>query len=266
MFNRKILAKVVFFLTDRLSLRSFIYLARLYSLAYYNFNIKSKSIVKENMKKIHLKFSIKQYLNFAQFLSENIYLYNNEIDLSRFVFHNLNLLDSALRLKNPVFLISVHYGNWELSGQALVKLGYRMTVMYEKKNDWIYEYIDSIRVKYGLKLMTREISLEGIEDEAKSGRIIVFLIDHKSENIALRQMNFLGMETELPYGWFRLIKKLKASPVCVLTRYERRKHNLYFFSGTGLDFADYYKKFEKMIKKDIFQYDFYNQMWKDIAR
>ncbi|MGE3063180.1 MAG: lysophospholipid acyltransferase family protein [bacterium] len=266
MFDRKLIASIIFFLAGKISLRSFVALAKLFSLAYYNFNIKSKSIVKENLKKMHIKFSINQYLNFAQFLSENIYLNNNEIKMSRFAFHNLSVLDLAVKSKKPVMLISVHYGNWELAGQALQRLGYNMTVIYEKKTDWIYEYIDRIRVKYGLRLINKDASLKDVKSEIEDGRIMVFLIDHKSTNTTLKQLDFLGVETDLPYGWYRLIQKFDAEPICILTRYENHKHNIYLFNARGLKFEEYYRKFERMIRKDIFQYDFYNQMWKDISR
>lgn len=263
--KRNLLADTIFFLSRHLSLREFIALAKLISLVYYNLNITSRSIVKNNMKSMHMKFSIKQYLNFAQFLSENVYLFNNEINLSRFAFHNLDVIEEAVKSGKRVFLITVHYGNWEMAGQSMQKLGYNLSVIFEKKTNWIYEYIDKIRTKYGLKLIEKHASAEDIKKEADSGRIISFLIDHKSTNIALKQMKFLGIDTELPYGWYKLIKRLDAVPVCVLTRYENHKHHVYFFNSEDFSFDDYYIQFEKMIKKDIYQYDFYNQMWKDIS-
>ena len=263
--KKRFIAMFVFFLAKHLRLREFIAIAKLVSLLYYNLNIRNRATVKNNMKFMHIKFSIKQYLYFAQFLSENIYLYHNEINTERFSFYNLDILSNAVKEGKKVFLISVHYGNWEMTGQALQKMGYNLSVIYEQKNEWIYNYIDRIRIKYGLKLIERDVMLDSIKNEIREKRILSFLIDHRSTNMALKQHKFLGIETDHPYGWFNLIKKLEVKPICIFTQYENNKHQVYFFEPINYSYENYYQYFEKRIKKDIYQYDFYNQMWKDIS-
>jgi len=264
--SKRALASLVFFITGFFPQRITIATAKLTSLAYYSFNIRSKSIVKENLKKMHVKFSIKQYLNFSQFLTENLCLFNNNLSLSRFRFHGMNVLEEAVKSGRPVFLVSVHYGNWELTGQALQRLGFKLTVIYEKNGDWIYDYIDKIRTKYGLRLLDKNASFADLKREIDEGRIIVFLIDRRSSNSSLKKVNFLGIETELPCGWFRIMKRTNAYPVAALTRFEKRRHHLYLMDASEWSFEKFYEKFDRMIKKDIFQYDFYSQMWKDLSR
>lgn len=262
--RNKFIADIIIFLSNRLPCRIFIILGKTVSLFYYLLNIKNKSIVKENLKNIHIKFSIKLYLNFAQFLCENICLWNKDIDAEQFVWHNREVLDNAISSGRSVFIISVHYGNWQLAGQAIQKSGYNLSVVYEKKDEWIYDYLDKIRIKYGIKLIERSAGLKEILDDAAEKRIIGILIDQKSKNLSVKPVDFLKIRQDLPYGWFKLLKKKNFIPICLMTKYENHKHHIYFINGENLDYQGFYSLFERFIKKDMFQYDFYNRIWSDI--
>ncbi|HAF07066.1 MAG: Lipid A biosynthesis acyltransferase [candidate division TA06 bacterium 32_111] len=258
-----LVVKISLFLLKYLPLRLLIVLAKLISILFYNFGIKSKKRVKENLKKCHIRFSIKIYLNNAQFLVENLYLFYHHPSENRFEFHNLELLENLLRKNEKVSIISVHYGNWEVVGQILQRKGFKISIVYQKRDEWFYHYIDNIRVKYGVKLIEKSSPLSVYKEQIENGRILSFLIDQKLNNITTKNVNFLGIVQNLPYGWYRLIEIFKLHPVLMVTRYERGKHKVYFYDAYSFPYEKIYRFFENHIRKDIFQYDFFSKIFQD---
>lgn len=263
MHSREMLARVILFLAKILPPPAFRGLGKIVSIFFYCCGIKSKSVVKTNMRKIHLKFSIRIYMNFAQFLCENIYLYWNDIDVRRFRIFNRHILDRALAEGKGVLVLSTHHGNWELAGQYLRFIGYPVNVIYEKKGDWIYDYLDSIRQKYGIKLIDRNSPLSEYVKILKENGILGILIDHKSNNIQLKSVEFLSIKREMPYGWFRLASASGAPVVLLHTSYKGGVHNIFLYDGRGMGYEEYYSFFQEKIKHEIFQYDFFNRIWQD---
>ncbi len=252
-------------LTKILNLKMFILTGKMISLIYYVFNIRSKSIVKKNLKDNHIKFSIKLYLNFAHFLCENIYLLNNELNEDNFVLHNIDILKKSLSTSNGVMLISFHYGAWDMAGQFMAKAGYPINVIYETKEDWIYTYIDELRKKYNMSLIDRDAPISTFMNILKKGQILTVFIDQKSENLRLNKVKFLNIMKHVPSGWFELLKITKATPIISYTQWKDKKHHIYFIDSALFSFKDYYAFIDKTIRKDIYQYDFYDQIWNDIG-
>lgn len=262
--RRRIIALSVIYLERHLHRRVFTFIGKVVSLIYYYFNIKSKSIVKENLRSIHTKFSIKLYLNFAKILAENLYLMHHDIDKSRFVMHDTEVLENALEQGRGVMLISMHYSMWELSGQYLAKKGYPLNVIYEKKPDWIYSYLDNIRTKYGIKLIKRNSPVKSFLDVFRRNEMLVVMIDQKSYNKCLQVVPFLSLHREMPSGWYSLLKYSKAVPVIIYARMQKTGNHIYFRNAEKFEYLDYYRYFEHIIKKDIYQYDLYDRIWQDI--
>ncbi|MCK4523727.1 lysophospholipid acyltransferase family protein, partial [candidate division WOR-3 bacterium] len=206
MFRRKLIYGIVLFLTEKLSRRKFILIGKMISLIYYAFGIKSKSIVKENLKHNHIKFSIKLYLNFAHFLCENIYLLSNELDENIFELHNIELFNRAVKSDKGVMLLSFHYGGWDISGQLLSKYGYPINVIYENKKEWIYEYLDKLRKKYNTTLINRDSPVNIFLEILNKGEVLTVFIDQQSNNLALKTVKFLNISKAVPSGWYKLLK------------------------------------------------------------
>lgn len=257
------LVKISLFLLKYLPLKILIILSKLISILFYNFGIKSKKRVKENLKKYRIKFSIKIYFNNASFIVENLYLMFHDPDEKRFEIENLELLENLKRKNERFSLISVHYGNWEVAGQLLQRKGYNISIVYQKRDEWFYSYIDSIRVKYGINLIEKNSRTDLYRKHIDQGRIISFMIDQRLNNLTTKRVNFLGIEQELPMGWFRLIEKFKLHPVLMITRLEKGKHKVYFYDASGFTFEKIYQFFENEIRKDIFQYDFFSKIFQD---
>lgn len=257
------IVKVSLFLLKYLPLKVLIVISKLISIFFYNFGIKSKKIVKENLRKYCIKFSIRIYFNSASFIVENLYLMFHEPDERRFEIENLEILENLKRKNEKISLISVHYGNWEVAGQILQKKGYNISIVYQKRDEWFYSYIDSIRVKYGIKLIERNSPTEIYKKIIDEGSIISFMIDQRLNNLTTKKLNFLGIEQEVPYGWFRIIEKFKLHPILMVTWFEKGKHRIYFYDAYGFTFEKIYKFFEKHIRKDIFQYDFFSKIFQD---
>ena len=265
MSRRKLIYRTVRMLSSILTRRGFILVGKMISLAYYVFNVRSKSIVKSNLRHNHIKFSIKLYLNFAQFLCENVYLMTNELDEKNFMLHEKEVLDRALEEGRGVMMICFHYGAWDAAGHLMAKRGYPMNVIYEMKNDWIYEYIDDIRSKYNMKLIDRNSSVFDFMKILKEGKILTVFIDQKSENLALKAVNFLNSRRMVPSGWYRLLKVSKAIPVISYTKMTDSVHHIFFKNAETFAFEDYYRFIDRTIRGDIYQYDFYDQIWTDIS-
>lgn len=255
--------KISLFLLKYFPLKVLIILAKLISILFYNFGIKSKKRVKENLKKCHIRFSIKIYLNNATFLVENLYLLYHHPSEDRYEFQNLELLKNLVMKNEKVSIISVHYGSWEVVGQILQRKGFNISVVYQKRDEWFYDYLDAIRVKYGVKLIEKSSPLSVYKGHIENGRILSFLIDQKLNNLTTKNVNFLGIVQNLPYGWYRVIEKFKLHPVLMVTRFEKGKHKVYFYDAYGFSYEKIYRFFEKEIKKDIFQYDFFSKIFQD---
>lgn len=263
-FRRRAIASSVIYIERHTNRRVFVFFAKFISLVYYYFNIKSKSIVKENLRSIHTKFSIKLYLNFAKVLAENVFLMHHDLDMSRFHTHGMDVLDDALAQGRGVMLITMHYSIWEQGGQYLAKRGYPVNVIYEKKPDWIYAFLDNIRTKYGVKLINRNSRLSAFTDVFSRNEILGVLIDQKSDNKRLSIVPFLSLHREMPSGWYSLLKYTKAVPVIIYARMHKNGNHLYFKNAEKFDYLDYYTYFEKVIRRDIYQYDLYDRIWQDI--
>jgi len=261
--NKRFIAWIIFNLSKIMPMQAFVILGKMISIFFYCCGIKTKAIVKSNMRKIKLKFSIKLYMNFAQFLCENIYLLHNDIDVRKFRILNRHILDNALSEGKGAVVISTHFGNWEFAGQYLRFIGYPVNVIYEKRDEWIYKYLDQIRVKYGIKLIDRNSSLAQFKSILDQNQLLGILIDHKSNNIQLKPMEFLGIKRQMPIGWYRLLKKTQAKPVLMYTFYRDGRHNIYFHDGSNMKYEEYYEFFREKIKNEIFQYDFFNRIWQD---
>ncbi|MCK4524576.1 hypothetical protein KAU15_06585, partial [candidate division WOR-3 bacterium] len=64
---------------------------------------------------------------------------------------------------------------------------------------------------------------------------------------------------------YKLLKISKAIPIFCYSVYKKSKHHLYFIDSSKYRFEDYYNNIDKIIRKDIYQYDFYNKIWEDIS-
>ncbi|MEJ5306813.1 MAG: hypothetical protein WHT27_00715 [candidate division WOR-3 bacterium] len=255
--------KISLFLLKYTPLKILIIISKLISILFYNFGIKSKKRVKENLKKYRIKFSIKIYFNNASFIVENLYLMFHDPDERRFEIENEEILENLKRKNQKISLISIHYGNWEVAGQLLQRKGYNISIVYQKRDEWFYSYIDSIRVKYGIKLIEKNSPTYVYKKHIDEGRILSFMIDQRLNNLTTKKINFLGIEQELPTGWFKIIEKFDLYPVLMITRFEKGKHRVYFYDASGLTLEQIYEFFENQIKKDIFQYDFFSKIFQD---
>lgn len=267
MFKERFIYTTVYFMTAILNRRAFLIFAKIMAIIYYVIGVRSKSIVKSNLRNSHIKFSIKLYLNFAHFLAEYVFLMNNELDSDIFEVHNIEVFDKAFAGGKGVMAMTMHMGGWDVCGQYLAYRGYPINVIYEMKDEWIYKYIDEIRKKYGMRFIDMKAPVWDFLKVLKEGEVLFVLIDQKSDNAHLKKVRFLNIVKEIPYGWYRLLKVSKAVPVFCYTIYNHKdkKHHLYFENAETWSFEDYYKRVEEIANKDIYQYDFYDRIWQDIS-
>ncbi|MFO8062919.1 MAG: lysophospholipid acyltransferase family protein [bacterium] len=267
MFKEKFVYTTVYFMTAMLNRRAFLIFAKIVAILYYVIGVRSKSIVKSNLRNSHIKFSIKLYLNFAHFLAECVFLMNNELDSDIFEVHNIEVFDRAIALGRGVMAMTMHMGGWDVAGQYLSYKGYPINVIYEPKDEWIYKYIDEIRRKYGIHFIDMKSPVWDFIKVLSKGEILFVLIDQRSENTHLKKVRFLNIVKNVPYGWYRLLKASKAAAIFSYTVYDHKdkKHHLYFENAEDWSFEDYYRRIEEIANKDIYQYDFYDRIWQDIS-
>ncbi len=262
-FFKKILINFSLLLLKILPLQILLIIGKFISIIFYNFGIKSKKIVKENLKCTNIKFSIKIYFNFADSIIETLFLLFHDPDIKKFCFHNLNLVEELKNKGEKISFISIHYGNWDVVGQILQSKGCDLAVVYQKRDEWFYKYFDVVRTKYGIKLFDKNAPLSFYLEQIEKGKILVFLIDQKINNTKLKKVKFIGIMQLLPYGWYKIVERFNLHPVIVLTRRVGKKHHVYFFDAEKLTYEGIYNFFEKQIKKDPFQYDFFSKIFQD---
>ncbi len=101
----------------------------------------------------------------------------------------LNRVDSigaALERGKGCILVSGHFGNWELMGGCLARIGYPITyVVTTQSNRLVEEWLNRMRASVNVEIVKRRDAVRGILGALKRNRIVAILCDQDAGKAGL---------------------------------------------------------------------------------
>ena len=181
------------------------------------------------------------YKNLAWTLTETLALQKNQAQAFDWVkVPNAKILDDLMSQKRGALLLSGHFGNWELGAswltQNAIRHGHGMHVIYQPIHDPdINEYLIEMRVKYGIIMLDKNISVMKIAHLLKNGAHIILLNDVSGDGRL--KVPFMGVDaTNMPGpALIAMLSGCAVVPVCIF-RKAPFEHELEVFEP--LDFSD----------------------------
>ncbi|MFA6549068.1 MAG: lysophospholipid acyltransferase family protein [Candidatus Margulisiibacteriota bacterium] len=137
-----------------------------------------------------------------------------------FKYVGLELLDKALAEKKGVIILTMHYGNYESSGNAVAHLGYRVTnVLRDDKNDPLMAIVNHSRRIGGIKLVNTEED-NMFTEAAKAlerNEIVGILIDTGALESRHEYIDFLDKKVPVATGWLTLAQRVACPVLSLIT-------------------------------------------------
>ncbi|MFH1228609.1 MAG: lysophospholipid acyltransferase family protein [Planctomycetota bacterium] len=108
-------------------------------------------------------------------------------------FKGLENLQEALKLNRGAFMLTAHFGNWELALAAMVVKGYSMSLVTKYlKNEMLNQFWLESRRKLGINVFYREGSLKEIIRALKANGLMGFVLDQNTKREEGVFVNFFG--------------------------------------------------------------------------
>jgi len=105
----------------------------------------------------------------------------------------LEHLEEALKLNRGAFMLTAHFGNWELALATMVAKGYSMNLVTKYlKNELLNRFWLESRRKLGINAFYREGSLKEIIRALKSNGLMGFVLDQNTRRDEGVFVNFFG--------------------------------------------------------------------------
>jgi lauroyl/myristoyl acyltransferase len=148
-----------------------------------------------------------------------------EMIMKRVSIFGAEVLDRAAALRQGLIVVTIHSGNWELSGLALALKGYPITTIAgEQLNAGWSEPVKDWKRRYGIKVISRDRSMRDLYRDLEGGRFVVLHLDGDVFNGGF-EVDFLGKRSQLPRGPAHLSRVAKV-PVCFAVCRRRDRHRL----------------------------------------
>ncbi len=182
-----------------------------------------------------------------------------------------NLYD-VLKLKQGVFLLSAHLGNWEIAGHFLTKLEVPVNiVLFDNEHQNVKKMLQSEEKLKKFKVITysNDFShLIAINKAIKNKEIVCLHGDRFHEGSKTIELNFAGQKAKFPLGPFQLINKFQV-PFCYVFAIKsgKYKYDFFAFKGENADnkveniIEGYIERLEKMLNQYPKQWFNYYQFW-----
>lgn len=150
---------------------------------------------------------------FAKLFSEIIFsfLISQKSILKRIKFNNPEVVSSAIREKGGAFLLTAHYGNWEMSSLAMPsvfgdKLGAIYLPLSNKRLDrWVREK----RIRFGLHFMSPAEVLQSLRKKQEMNGICFIADQAPASPATAHWTTFMGRLTAFSPGIERMSRMLK---------------------------------------------------------
>lgn len=248
---------------------------------------KDREIVKANLRVVFPEKSEKEisilaeevFKNFAKYLIDFFWLTKNEKDYLRnsFKFSGLENINEALKRGKGCIIMAGHFGNWELMGCALGKLGYKINaIALDHKDPRINNLFINARTNAGMKIVhigtANTVSRKALE----RGEIVGILGDRLYGDRGI-EVEFFGKKAIFPRG-AALFSLKNGSPIIKTFVYREDSGDGVLYravfekpfllkGGGSVDkklkeiTQDFIKSFEAHIKKRPSEWYMFNKIW-----
>jgi len=262
---RRLPFKMRYKIADFFGLLAYLVLKKRRRVTYLNIKMAFPNYDEKKIKK-----TVKEsYKNMTESFFEVFWL--DEIKYEIFGLENIN---RALEEGNGLIAVSLHFGNWELTGTSLAKCGLKTNVVAKKqRNQYIDALINRIRESSGMKIIPKGKSFRSIIKIIKENGILGLISDQYSKDV---KVNFFGKETWAVEGPVRLAVKLGVPAIMTYSVKNRDKsYNVYVSErlklkntgNTNKDIEDnaqlIINEMEKIIKENPEQWFWQHKRWKN---
>ncbi|OGC33197.1 hypothetical protein A2311_02175 [candidate division WOR-1 bacterium RIFOXYB2_FULL_48_7] len=152
--------------------------------------------------------------------------------------HGLEYVDQALAAGKGALLMSMHSGNYEMSGTYLGIHGYKQTaILKAPPGDPLFRFVNEGRAHFGTKLvniMEANMYRETLKALANNEGIC-YLIDTGALEGRHEKISFLGHQVPVATGWLALAERSGARVVLSTSKREGRKIVLTFSPPITVD-------------------------------
>lgn len=167
-----------------------------------------------------LKILTKCSAHFGKVAFEYLKYSSNEKLISRKVkIFGIENLKKVLNEKKGAFIVSAHFGNWEIAALYLSKIGFAQGMVHRPlDNSLLEKELFFRRTKYGNWLIPKRGALKQILKDLRQGKLIDLLIDQKAIAEQSFKVKFLGQETNVISSLSKIVK-FEKTPVIFLFSY-----------------------------------------------
>ncbi len=157
------------------------------------------------------------YKYFADLIVQNLQSYSfNEHQVKKYIWlhHDAKQLIWALEKNNqPIFIVTSHFGNWELSVfLAAMETRFKTYGIYQKlSNQTIDRFVKKNRAKFGIELIETKLIKNIFKNLDNNNSMFCFVADQTP--VAVNKatwINFFGVETPFYNGYAHLAQKINA--------------------------------------------------------
>jgi len=272
-------------LSKILPLKACYFIADIVALCYYAFSKKDKAEIKANLKVVLGEnadekklngYVFEVFRNFGKYLADFVKTrkFTMEEILRDFDIEGQENLDKALSYGRGVIALTMHFGNWELSGSIMAGLGYPTSaIILEHKDRRINDFFVKRRALNGLRSIPLGASVKGCFKALKRNEM-VGIVGDKDYTSGGVPINFFGRQAIVPKGAAAIALKTGAAIVIsILFRQEDDSFKYVFeepivYKPTGDEDADiraimalYFASFEKYIRRYPGQWYAFKKIW-----
>ncbi len=130
----------------------------------------------------------------------------------------LEHLRAALDKGKGVFLLTAHFGHWEVAGLRLALEGFPQAMVHRPlDNPTLEAELSARRTRFGNTLIAKHGALRGMLKVLRGGGIVDILIDQKSAEEGSHMAPFLGIPTPTVASLARLVRATGAPVVPVFS-------------------------------------------------
>lgn len=170
-----------------------------------------KKTVKENLLKAFPQYSKSKlnkiafgsYVSFCITFVEILYLPSlTKTELESLVINTgIPLLKEKYIEGKGLIFLGAHFGNWEYSALSVsIQLDIPITVIVKsQRNTLVTNWLDSMRVKWGNKIVPLGISIRQVYKELKEKKIVGMVADQRGPSDGIR-INFMGRKASVFAG------------------------------------------------------------------
>lgn len=141
--------------------------------------------------------------------------------------HNLEeTVSLLLKHRQPLLMLTGHYGNWEVLGYVLATLGFRtVAVARPLDNPYINRWLLGVREKQGHRILDKKGAVSEVGDLLEQGGVVGFIADQNAGKKGMF-VDFFGRKAST-YKSIGLLAMRYDAPVII--GYARRLHDRFRF-------------------------------------